>query len=82
MILLYLKSNSCDTENSESSLADESIEEYCNLDNDRHFSKRDYHHLRILGAPPVSSEGEDSPIIWPISKTNDTTKITNNNNLD
>ena len=30
-------------------------------------------HLRILGALPVSSEGEGSPIIWPISKTNDTT---------
>ena len=30
------------------------------------FQKRDYLHLRILGAPPVSSEGEDSRIICPI----------------
>ena len=45
-------------------------------------SKRDYLHLRILGAPPVSSEGEGSPIIWPISETNDTTKITYKNYLD
>ena len=44
--------------------------------------KRDYHHLRILGAPPVSSEGEGSLIIWPISKTNDTTKIIYKDNLD
>ena len=33
-----------------------------------------------LGSPEnlgrVSSEGEGSPIIWPMSKTNDTTKIT------
>ena len=36
---------------------------------------KDYLHLRILGVAPVSSEGEGSPIIWPISKTNDTTKI-------
>ena len=43
--------------------------------------KRDHHHLRILGAPPISSEGEGSPIIWPISKENDTTKITYNYNL-
>ena len=28
-----------------------------------------------MGAPPVSSEGEGSPIIWPISKTNDTARI-------
>ena len=39
-------------------------------------------HLRILGALPVSSEGEGSPIIWPISKTNDTTQITYKSNLD
>ena len=44
--------------------------------------KRDYLHLRILGVLPVSSEGEGSPIIWPMSKTNDTTKIAYNNNLD
>ena len=43
--------------------------------------KGDYHHLRNLGALPVSSEGEGSPIIWPISETNDSTKITYNNNL-
>ena len=43
---------------------------------------KDYLHLRILGVAPVSSEGEGSPIIWPISKTNDTTKITNKNYLD
>ena len=30
----------------------------------------------------VSSDGEESPIIWPISKTNDTRKITYNYNLD
>ena len=36
---------------------------------------KDYLHLRILGVAPVSSEGEGSPIIWPISKTDDTTKI-------
>ena len=35
-----------------------------------------------LGWPPVSSVGEGSPIIWPISKTNDNAKITYNNNLD
>ena len=46
------------------------------------FQKRDYHHLRNLGGPPVSSEGEGSPFIWPISKTNDSTKMTYNNNLD
>ena len=39
-------------------------------------------HLRILGAPPVSSEGEGSPITWPTSKTNYTTKISYNNKLD
>ena len=27
-----------------------------------------YLHHRILSAPPVSSEGEGSPIIWPMSK--------------
>ena len=43
---------------------------------------KDYLHLRILGVAPVSSEGEGSPIIWPMSKTNDTTKMTYNNNLD
>ena len=32
--------------------------------------------------PPVSSEGEGSPMIWPISETNDNTEITYNNNLD
>ena len=42
----------------------------------------DYLHLRILGAPPVSSEGKGSPIIWPIEKTNNSTKMTYNNNLD
>ena len=31
--------------------------------------------LRFLGEPPVSFEGEGSPIIWPISKENDTKKI-------
>ena len=35
-----------------------------------------------LGAPPVSSEGDGSPIIWPFSETNDNTKITYTNNLD
>ena len=39
-----------------------------------------------LGSPEnlgrVSSEGEGSPIIWPMSKTNDTTKMAYNNNLD
>ena len=30
----------------------------------------------------VSSDGEGSPIIWPISKTKKNTKITYNNNLD
>ena len=30
--------------------------------------------------PLVSSEGEGSPIIWPMSKTNDSTKVTYNNN--
>ena len=54
-----------------------------NLDNDRHFKRETtYLHLRILGAPPVSSEGEGSPTIWPLSKANDSTKITYNNNLD
>ena len=43
---------------------------------------KDYLHLRILGVAPVSSEGEGSPIIWPISETNDKTKMTYNNNLD
>ena len=43
--------------------------------------KRDHHHLRILGAPPISSKGEGSLIIWPIAKTNDATKITYKNNL-
>ena len=45
-------------------------------------SIRQVTHLRILGAPPVSSEEEGSPIIWPISETNDNAKITYNNNLD
>ena len=47
--------------------------------------QRDYHRLRILGAPPVSSEGEGSPIInlaYFQKKTNDTTKITYKKNLD
>ena len=39
-----------------------------------------------LGSPEnlgrVSSEGEGSPIIWPMSKINDSTKMTYNNNLD
>ena len=30
---------------------------------------------------PQNLEGEGSPIIWPISKTNDTTKITYNYNF-
>ena len=37
-----------------------------NLDNDRHFKRetmRDYLHLRILGALPISSEREGSPMI-------------------
>ena len=35
-----------------------------------------------LCTPPVSSEGEGSPIIWPRSKKkNDSTKITYNDNL-
>ena len=50
------------------------------MDNDQ---KRDYHHVRNLNAaPPESSEGEDSPITWPISKTNDSTNMTYNYNLD
>ena len=44
--------------------------------------KENYLHLRIYGMSPVSSEGEGSPIIWPISKTNDNTKVSFNNNLD
>ena len=44
--------------------------------------ERNYLHFRNLDAPPVSSEGEGSPIIWPMSKTNDSTKMTYNNNLD
>ena len=35
-----------------------------------------------LRCAAYSSEGEGSPIIQPISKTNDTTKINYNNNLD
>ena len=42
---------------------------------------RDYRHVRNLGAPPVSSKGEGSPITWPILKTNDSTKMTYNYNL-
>ena len=34
-----------------------------------------------LGRPPLSSEEEGSPIIWPISKTNDTTKVLYNDNF-
>ena len=45
-------------------------------------SIRQVTHLRILGAPPVSSEEEGSPIICPNSKTNETTKITYNYNFD
>ena len=30
----------------------------------------------------ILKEGEGSPIIWPISETNDNTKITYNSNLD
>ena len=48
---------------------------------DINFYKRDQVHLRILGAPPVSSEGEGSPIIWPILQTNDTTKVLYNDNF-
>ena len=39
-------------------------------------------YLRIFGAQPVSSEGVGSPIIWPTSETNDSTKMTYNYNLD
>ena len=35
-----------------------------------------------LGASPVSSEGEGSSIIWPMSKTNGSTEMTYNYNLD
>ena len=40
--------------------------------------KRDYNHLTILGTPPVSSKEDDSLIISPMLKINDSTKITCN----
>ena len=39
------------------------------LDINCSFWKRDHLHLRNMGAPPVSSEGEGSPIIWAMYMT-------------